>query len=164
VRDKILSSVIDSMSDGLAVHELLYDNYGKAVDYVLTEVNISFEKITGLKRDEIICKPASEVNLVKKAPYLDIYSQVESSGNPATFETFFPPMNKYFSVSVFSPGKGKFATVFQDITELRIMEETLRKSEKKYRELILHAPSGTYADETQMIQLFQNLKEINTFS
>jgi len=144
VRDKILSSVIDSMSDGLAVHELLYDKYGKAVDYILTEVNISFEKITGLKRDEIIGKPASEVYSVKKAPYLDIYSQVESSGDPATFETFFPPMKKYFSVSVFSPGKGKFATVFQDITERRIMEETLRESEKKYRELILHAPSGIY--------------------
>jgi PAS domain S-box-containing protein len=121
-----LSSVYASMSDGLAIHDVIYDSSGAAVDYIITDVNPTFEKITGLKKAVTLGKNASEVYSVKEAPYLDIYSEVASSGNPISFETFFQPMNKHFHVSVFSPGKGRFATVFQDITARKQTEEELQ--------------------------------------
>jgi PAS domain S-box-containing protein len=131
--EESLSSVYRTMSDGLAVHKMVYDPAMKAVDYTIEEVNPSFEKITGLKKDEILGKKATEVYSVKKAPYLDIYSEVVSTGDSKSFETFFPPMNKHFHISVFSPGEGKFATVFQDITERKKTEEAIKRSEKLYR-------------------------------
>ena len=36
-------------------------------------------------------------------------------------------MDKYFKISVISPGKGKFATVFDDITSRRISEQTIQQ-------------------------------------
>ena len=122
---KQLSSVYNSMSDGLAVHHIVYNDKGNAVDYIIDDVNPSYEKITGLNKSEITGKKATEVYVVEKAPYIDIYSDVVSSGNPKSFETYFPPMRKHFHVSVFSPGEGKFATIFQDITERKRSEEEL---------------------------------------
>jgi PAS domain S-box-containing protein len=124
--EKKLSSLYSAMSDGLAIHEVIYDNSGNAVDYFINDVNPAFEQITQLKKENTIGRKATEVFSVKKAPYLEIYTRVASTGKSASFETYFPPMNKYFQVSVFSPEKGKFATVFQDISERKAAEEKLK--------------------------------------
>jgi PAS domain S-box-containing protein len=118
----------DSMTEGAALHDIVYDASGKAIDYVITNVNPAFEKITGLSRNLAVGKKASELYGTGEPPYLDVYAKVASSGKPASFETYFPPMKKHFSISVFSPSKGKFNTVFYDITERKRMEEQLRKS------------------------------------
>ena len=129
--ERNLSDIYASMSEGLALHEIIYDGAGMAVDYIITEVNPAYEKITGLERNEVIGKKASVLYGADGAPYLDIYSMVESSGKPAHFETYFSGMNKHFSISVFTPGKGKFATVFQDITERKKIENALNEANEK---------------------------------
>ena len=100
------------MSDGMAIHEIIYNESGEAINYIVTDVNPAYARITGLKSKTILGKKATEVYSVDEAPYLDIYAKVASSGTPASFETFFPPLNKHFQISVFSHGKGKFATIF----------------------------------------------------
>jgi PAS domain S-box-containing protein len=110
-------SLVTSMTEGVALHSLVYDAQGQAADYVILDVNPAFEAITGLSRDQAVGRKASEVYGTGQPPYLETYARVAASGEPASFETYFPPMDKHFSVSVFSPGPGQFATVFADITE-----------------------------------------------
>lgn len=52
-----------------------------------------------------------------KPPFIDVYERVAATGQPMHFETFFEPMKQHYRISVFSPAKGQFATVFEDITE-----------------------------------------------
>ena len=126
------SAVYNSMSDGFAIHELVTDQTGKAIDYIITDVNPAFEKITGLKKNMILGRMATEVYSTIEAPYLEIYSRVATTGVPEVFESYFQSMGIHFHISVFSPGKGKFATVFQNISERKIISNTqdflLRKS------------------------------------
>src|SRR4030066_54787 len=81
----------------------------------IMDVNPSFEKITGLSKKQAAGKKASELYGTGAPPYLDIYEKVASSGKPAFFETYFPPMQKHLSISVFSQSERKFNTVFYDI-------------------------------------------------
>ena len=113
------------MSEGLALHEIIYDKSGKSIDYFITAVNPAFEKITGLNKQTIIGRKATEAYSVDEAPYINIYSKVASTGKPVSFETYFPPIKKHFNISVFSPGKGTFGTIFQDITERKNLENKL---------------------------------------
>ena len=123
-------SLYSSMTEGVALHEMIYDDQGKAVDYMITDTNPAYEKITSLSREQAVGSKASELYGTGNPPYFDIYEKVTSSGEPTFFETYFPPMQKHFSISVFSPGKGKFATVFDDITERKNLEERLLQSQK----------------------------------
>ncbi len=120
-----LSSVYNSMSEGLSLNEIVYDHSGEAVDYIISDLNPAFEKIIGLRRDNVIAHRATEAYSVNKAPFIDIYSEVESTGKNVTFETYFPPLKKYFSISVFTAGKGKFGTIFKDITDHKHSEELI---------------------------------------
>ncbi len=122
-----LSALYSSMTEGVALHEIIYDDSGKPVDYLITDVNPAFEIITGLSRDTAIFKRATELYGTNEPPYFDIYYRVTSSGHAESFETYFAPMKKHFRISVFTPGKDKFATVFEDITIPKIAEEELHK-------------------------------------
>jgi PAS domain S-box-containing protein len=125
-----LRNLYESMSEGLANHEIEYEN-GATMDYIITDVNPAFEKITGMSRNDAIGRKASQIYGTGSAPYLDVYSRVAAGGGSVNFETYFPPMEKHFSISVFSPGRGKFATIFSDITERKMSERVLQESEAR---------------------------------
>lgn len=120
-------SLYFSMSEGFALHRLVYDKNNIAVDYVILDVNPAFEVHTGIKRNDALGVKASVLYKTKEAPYLDIYANVVETGQPIVFEKFFASVNKHFHISVFSPEKGMFATVFFDVTARKRAEERQRK-------------------------------------
>jgi PAS domain S-box-containing protein len=119
-------SLFENMAEGVVVHELIYGDDGQAVDYRFVSANPAFEKHTGLLTADLEGQLASRTFGLNEAPYLEVYSRVAQTGEPTTFETFFPPLQRYFHISVTSPKKDYFVTVFEDITERRQMEERLR--------------------------------------
>ncbi|RJP19292.1 MAG: PAS domain S-box protein [Candidatus Omnitrophota bacterium] len=123
-------SLYISMREGAALHEILYDGAGNATDYVILDVNPAFESIMGRKKESVVGKKATAVYGTDEPPYLDHYETVVKTGQPQSFETAFDPMGKQFAISVFSPAPNRFATVFEDITERKHMEEQLRQSQK----------------------------------
>ena len=121
--EKKYSSLYATMNEGVAVHEIVCDSRGEAIDYVITDVNPAYESIVGMTREEVINKKASQVYQAEGPPYLETYAGVAATGKPVSFTTYFPPMKKHFRISVFSPRPGAFATVFADITESKKAEE-----------------------------------------
>ncbi len=122
-----LKSIYDNMSQGLCYHELVYDEYGKPVNYRILGVNPSYERILSVSSEAVLGKLATEAYQLEKPPFFDTYLQVVESGEPTTFEVDFAPMGKQFSISVFCPGPGKFATVFSDITERKDREQRMQE-------------------------------------
>jgi two-component system, chemotaxis family, sensor kinase Cph1 len=148
-------ALYSSMNEGLAIHDIVYED-GKAIDYIITEVNPAFEKITGITRTAAIGKRASEIYETREVPYLDIYAKVTSTGEPTVFETYFPPMEKHFMISVFSPGREKFATVFQDITERKKAVEALAAAHRQIQSLINNTPAIVYVFDLEERFLLAN--------
>jgi PAS domain S-box-containing protein len=128
--EKKYRSLFNSINDGFCLHELVYDQTGKAIDYKVIDVNPRYEEILKIKKEDVIDIMASIIYEAEIPPYLDVYTEVAETGEPCRFETFYPPMKKHFLISVFSYEKGKFVTVFQDITDRKSSEEELRKREE----------------------------------
>jgi PAS domain S-box-containing protein len=133
--EKKLQSLYNSMTELMALHEVVYDRSGKAIDYRILDCNPAFTLITGIQRDKAIGALASQLYGSGEAPYLDIYARVTETGESTQFDTYFSPMKKHFSISVFSPGKGFFATVASDISDRKLVEEEHRK----LQEQLLHS-------------------------
>ncbi|WP_052374109.1 PAS domain S-box protein [Methanobacterium sp. SMA-27] len=155
--EKRYRTLYSSMNEGVAIHRVIYDKYDTPVDYEIVDVNKSYEEILRIKREDVLGKKASEVYGVGKAPYLEIYFEMAKTGKSNHFETYFEPMDKHFSISVFSPGKGTFVTIFEDISGRKKIEDALRESEEIYRTLFESEPNYTI-----LISLDGIILDINT--
>ena len=125
-QERHLSDLLNSITEGVCQHEVVFDNSGKPVDYRILDVNPRYEQILGLSRAEVLGRLATEVYQADEAPYLEIYSRVAMSGNPENFDAYCDRSEKFFRIAVFSPEKNKFATLFEDITERKANEKETR--------------------------------------
>ena len=138
------SSLFENMAEGVALHQLVFDEAGRAVNYRLVDINPQYEQILGLVRHQVVGSLATEVYGEAEPPYLQEYSQVAASGVAVHFETFYPAPNKFFRISVAPWGQAGFATIFTDITERKRAEEALARTERIYRQAITQAGSVPY--------------------
>jgi PAS domain S-box-containing protein len=132
--------LFSNMNEGVALHEVVYSDKGRPVDYVILDVNPCYEKITGICREDAVGQRASVVYGEESAPYLGEYSRVVETGEPLVFETYYPPLDKYFWISAFQAGEGRFATVFMDLTMQKRLEHDLTVKEERMRNVFRVSP------------------------
>ena len=135
------------MNEGFALHQVIYDANHIAIDYTILDINPAFEKQVGITIEKAKGALATELYGVTPAPFLDIYAQVAQTGEHQFFQTYFPPFDRHFQISVFSPNPGYFATIFTDISERIKGEEALTNSNELLSKFILHSPIYTYIKE-----------------
>jgi len=153
-----LQLLFDHMTSGFALHEIVLNEKNKPVDYIFLEVNAEFEKMTGLKSDEIIGKKATEIlpgieN--DSANWIQVYGNIAKTGKSIKYEDYSKTLNKWYSVSAYSPLKGYFATIIEDITERKNAQAQLQLSENRHRTLLENVGAGIgYYDIDGRVILF----------
>lgn len=157
-RDEDYRLLFENMTSGFSLHEIICDNSETPVDYRFLEINPAFEKLTDVKAEQIVGKTALEIFPALEKYWIEIYGQVALSGNPVSFEHYSNVFKKYFSIFAFSPKKNQFATIFNDITERKKIEEALKENEKQYRKLTETVQVGIWQLSTDGKILFVNPK------
>jgi PAS domain S-box-containing protein len=123
--EKKFYSLYVSMNEALALYEMIYNEDGRPIDYKFLDVNPTYETMTGLKWENVVGKTASEVYDTQKVRYLSTYNWVATSTETTSFETTYEATSKVVRVSAFSPARGQFATILQDITQRKQMEDQM---------------------------------------
>ena len=129
-------SLFENMLEGFALCKICVDDNDEPVDFLYLEINDAFEKLTGLKRAETIGKKVTEVipGIKGVEPNLiEIYGKVASTGEETKLEFFFEPLNIWLKITVYSPEKGYFVAVFDNITKRKVAEQELKESENMFR-------------------------------
>ena len=129
------SHLFTEMDEGFAVHQIVLDDAGNAVDYIFLDVNPAFEKLTGLKKENLIGHPVTEVMPNTEQYWIETYGRVALERIAVKFENYAAELGKWYSVSAFSPKAKQFATIFVDITERKKNEKMILESEQKFRSL-----------------------------
>ena len=127
-------ALFNHMTEGVALHEILLDPEGRPVNYIILDVNPRFEEILGIRRSAVINRLATEVYGVSEPPYLAEFIAPCLSGKGHLFETYFPPLEKHFSIAVAPLDRTHFATIFSDITGRKRAEEDRTRLEDQLRQ------------------------------
>ena len=118
-------SFFTAVPNGWSYHKAIVDNDGTPIDYIFLEVNDAFEKLTGLKKNDIIGKKVTEVLPgieSDPADWIGVFGKTALQGICASFENYAESIKKWYSVTSSCPQKGYFIAVFEDITERKKTE------------------------------------------
>jgi PAS domain S-box-containing protein len=121
-------SLFENMLDGFAHCRIVVED-GAPVDWVYLDVNPAFERLTGLR--EVVGRRGSEVvpGLREHSQdLLEIYGRVAGTGVAERHESFVEGLDRWFSISVYSPNRGEFMVVFDNISERKVAEDRLREA------------------------------------
>ncbi|MEW5736297.1 MAG: PAS domain-containing protein, partial [Thermodesulfobacteriota bacterium] len=147
--EKNYQTLFREMLDGFALHEMVFDEKGEPSDYTFLVVNPAFERLTGLKAEDILGKRVRDVLPGTENFWIETYGRVVLTGEPVLFENYSKGLDKYFQVSAFRPAPGQFACIFADITERKRFEEALRSSEEQFRQFFEHLTVGVAVFEAK---------------
>jgi PAS domain S-box-containing protein len=146
-----------NMINGMAYSKMIYDEDGNAIDYINLKVNEAFEQLTGLK--DIEGKRITEVipNIREDNPDLfEVYGRVANTGKPESFETYVPGLGIYYSIHVYSPEKGYFTVIFEDISDRKKAEAEINALNEGLEQRV--------RDRTSELQLANQELEAFTYS
>ncbi|HOY94429.1 MAG TPA: PAS domain S-box protein [Catalimonadaceae bacterium] len=120
--EKLYRSLFTNMLNGFAYCKAIIRN-NKVVDFTFLAVNEEYQSVTGL--ENISGKNMSDVipDLLKDDP--DLANRMRDAaqyGKSSKFELHVPQLNKWFSISVYSPEKGYFVSLVDNITERKKAE------------------------------------------
>lgn len=131
--------LFENMTAAFALHEMIYDENGRPVNYRYIEVNPAFERHTGVPAAALVGKTIKDVMPETEQYWIDVFGKVAMTGEPTAYQNYARELGKYYDVWVFSPDKDRFAVVFTDITDQVRSEEHKREF---YRRTIMAATQG----------------------
>jgi PAS domain S-box-containing protein len=121
-------SLFNNMINGFTFNEIIFDEKKQPIDFRIIEGNKEFISLFELEESDISGKLFSDLfpdmNGIEPN-WITTFANVALKGRDARFEQFLPKLNKWISVSVFSPKKKFFAVLFIDITERKRSEQDL---------------------------------------
>ncbi len=123
-------ALFDNIEEGVALHEMLFDEDNNLIDFIWVDVNPKYEEITQLKRADVIGKKGKDVipNIEKR--WYDLYERVTLTGTPENTVDYSEYLDKYWEVKAFRPLEGHFAIAMTDVTvRTKLQEEQLRNDQ-----------------------------------
>ncbi len=158
--------LFENMATAFALHEMIYDESGKPVDYRFLELNPQFEKLTGGKKEYLLGKTVKEIMPETEEYWIETYGKVAMTGEPISYRNYAKEIGRYFDSWAFSPKKDKFAVVFIDITENVENEEEkerlLHELQQKNNELFIAREKAESANKAKSQFLANMSHEIRT--
>ena len=116
-------SLFNTMAEGFAQHAVICDSEGKPCDYRFLDINPAFERLTGLKREQVVGKTVLEIMPETEPVWIERFGRVGLTGEPDHFSHVSAVIGRHFEVAAYQTAPGRFAVIFTDVTELKAFQE-----------------------------------------
>ena len=157
---KQMETFISKIAEGFAYCKIITDGEGKPVDWLYLDVNDSFERINDTDRSKVVGRKATEVLPgIREDPadWINVYGQVALTGEPIVLERFSKDRNKWYRVSAYSPRKGYFVSLLEDITVRKKAEEALHKLTDELEERVQQRTEQVSTERQRLYNVLEAL-------
>ncbi|HVG14655.1 MAG TPA: PAS domain-containing protein, partial [Chitinophagaceae bacterium] len=123
-------TLFNSIDEGFSTVEVLFDEKGKANDYIFLEMNPAHEALTGIPLSSIGKRGRDVLHL--EDSLFEILEKIVLTGEPVRYELHMSALGKWYDIyttRVGDTGSRVVATIFNNITE--------RKNEEQRKEYLL---------------------------
>lgn len=129
-----LQTLFDTISEGVALNEMIYDQDNVMEDYRILQVNRSFYTVTGTTEEQVIGHLATQLYGMSKEMIRYFWLEHKNSQTTIATEMKSPRDERWFFVSTSPFADGKFVTTFSDITERKLAEIDLINAKARAEE------------------------------
>lgn len=123
-----LHPVFHNMNEAVAIYTVVYDQQQQPLDYVIEDVNATYERDFDLDRQQLVGQLASKVFKSQQVLFLREFAEVTETLKPKTLVKYFPLLKRCFEINVVPLYKGAFVTICKDITSAKKNELLLRQA------------------------------------
>ena len=133
-KEKEYRSLFNEMLDGFALHQVIYNDLDIPVDYRFIELNPAYERLTGLKKEEVVNKTVLEVTPDIEKHWIANFGKVGKTGEPFWFEDFSKDHDLCYRGIAYSPRQDYFAVIFSDVTDKKKAEKIVIENDRLLKE------------------------------
>ena len=132
-------ALFENMLDGFAYFKVITDKKNQSTDFEFVMINNAFEKLTGLRRTDVVGKTVSEATKGIEEAYpglIEVFGSVALTGNKEQIEVYLAKLKIWLHISAYSPRKGYLAAVFEDITDQKEVRRKLEEYSQRLEYLV----------------------------
>lgn len=155
--------LFDNMTNGFALHEMIYNDAGDPVDYRFLKINHAFEVLTGFDADKMIGHTAKELLPETEQFWIQNFHTVVTSGQSIRVEHFSKEFNKYYEVVAYKAGPNQFAALASDVTEARFIREAAERQANELQSVFDTTGAGLLITNNRGLIINANIALRNLF-
>ncbi len=122
-----IQSLLDTMTEGVALNEIVFNNDGEMIDYRILSVNKAFYATADYNGTEVIGHLATELYGMSEETIKSFWENHRATTSTVITEMWSNLRNRCYYISTSPFVDNKFVTTFLDITERKQTEEQQRK-------------------------------------
>ncbi len=115
----------ETMTEGMALNEIIYDENGEMLDYRILDVNPAFYNTADFSNTEVIGSLASQLYGISAETIKQFWHEHKNRNTTAYAEMYSLLNQKWFYIATSPFAEGKFVTSFLDITPQKEKEAQL---------------------------------------
>ena len=145
--------LFNTMTEGVALNEMIFNEQGEMIDYRIRDVNKAFYSIADFNNMEVINNIASKLYGMPHEMMTAFWKSHKDKKETSYSEIHSPLNNRYFYISTSPYVNNRFVTVFFDITERKQKEEELKLSENNLKKAqhVAHVGSWSWNIKTNQL-------------
>ena len=163
IRENISDFILHNISEGFCLMQMIVDDDGQPVDFIVLEANSAFKKHSGIKNEQVIGRSVRELMPSTDLTWLKEYGTIVKAGKSARLEKHIQSMDCYFDIQIYSVNSENKAIVFfTDISDRKKKEEALRHENAGYMQeinLLEETKRALQASEEKYRMLFDSIDE-----
>jgi diguanylate cyclase (GGDEF)-like protein/PAS domain S-box-containing protein len=142
--ERNIKILLDTMTEGVALNEIIYDDNGEMIDYKIVNVNRAFYSTADYSKVEVIGNVATQLYGMSKEDIKSFWRGHQSMKTTVFTEMWSPLHNKCYFVATSPFIDDKFVTTFLDITERKNAETALAEFNRDFENFLKETTDFIY--------------------